>query len=145
MTSLLRRLRARIKYRHFERDLPREIEAHRALAQAALEKSGVEADEARYAAARALGNTTLAREDGRAIWIPLVAQQAAQDARYALRTMRRQPGFSAAAILMLTLGIGLVAGGYTVFNGLFVRGWAVPDNTRVFRATATRPGEAGAG
>ena len=68
----------------------------------------------------------------------MVAEQLIQDVRYALRTMRRQPGFSLAAILMLTIGLGLVAGGYTVFNGLFVRGWAVPENGRVFRASGAR-------
>ena len=48
------------------------------------------------------------------------------------------PGFSIAAIVMLTIGLGLVAGGYTVFNGLFIRGWAVPDNAQVFRVHGER-------
>src|SRR5688572_14850496 len=123
MPAWIRRLRARIKYRHFERDLAQEIAIHRAMSEEAHVAGGVDAGGARARAARALGNTTLAREDSRATWIPILAQQILQDARYALRAMRRQPGFSISAILMLTLGIGLVAGGYTVFNGLFVRGW----------------------
>jgi len=61
-----------------------------------------------------------------------------QDVRYALHAMRRQPGFHIAAISMLAIGLGLIAGGYTTFNGLFVRGWAVPDNAQVFRAGAER-------
>ena len=52
--------------------------------------------------------------------------------------MRRQPGFTLAAIVMLTLGLGLVAGGYTVFNGLFLRGWTVRDSDRVFKVDAAR-------
>jgi hypothetical protein len=99
--------------------------------------------EARAAAARALGNVTLAREDSRAMWIPIAFQQLAQDARYALRGMRRAPGFTIAAVLMLTVGLGLVAGGYTVVNGFFMRGWAVPDSSRVFRASASRQPAAG--
>lgn len=63
-----------------------------------------------------------------------VPGQFAQDTRYALRQMRRAPGFSASAVLMLAIGLGLVAGAYTVVNGIFVRGWDVPDNSSVFRA-----------
>jgi predicted permease len=99
---------------------------------------GMTPDVARAAALRKFGNVALVREDTRAVWIPLLADQAMQDVRYALRTMRRQPGFTLAAIVMLAIGLGLVAGGYTVFNGLFVRGWAVPDNGRVFKAAAER-------
>jgi predicted permease len=63
-----------------------------------------------------------------------------QDARYALRQMRRAPGFSAAAVLILAIGLGLVAGAYTIVNGIFVRGWAVPDNASVFRAAGSVAG-----
>lgn len=56
------------------------------------------------------------------------------DARYGFRQLRQAPGFSIAAVLMLAIGLGLVAGSYTVVNGMFIRGWDVPDNKRVFRA-----------
>ena len=56
------------------------------------------------------------------------------DARYGCRQLRQAPGFSIAAVLMLAIGLGLVAGSYTVVNGMFIRGWDVPDNRRVFRA-----------
>ena len=99
---------------------------------------GMAPDEARYAARRAFGNVTLIREQIRAVWIPVFLEQLVQDIRYAFRGMRRQPGFSAAVVAILTIGLGLLAGGYTVFNGLFVRGWAVPNSEEVFRATASR-------
>jgi predicted permease len=99
---------------------------------------GMTPQDARAAALRKFGNVALVREDARAVWIPVLADQAMQDVRYALRTMRRQPGFTIASVAMLAIGLGLVAGGYTVFNGLFLRGWAVPANDRVFRVEATR-------
>jgi predicted permease len=99
---------------------------------------GMPPEEARRAAHRAFGNVALAREDTRAVWIPALLDQFVQDTRYALRTMRRQPGFTLAAVAMLAIGLGLVAGGYTVFNGFFVRGWDLPDNARLFRASAQR-------
>ena len=69
----------------------------------------------------------------------------AQDARYALRFLRRAPGFSLATISMLTLGIGLVAGGYSVVNGLFLRPWPVPDSDEVVVASAERREQPAAG
>jgi putative ABC transport system permease protein len=62
----------------------------------------------------------------------------AQDARYALRCLRRAPGFSLATISMLMFGIGLVAGGYSIVNGLFLRPWPVPNSDDVFIARAER-------
>ena len=138
MTRWLRGVRARIKYRRFDADLAEEIAAHRELKQAELGADGMTPQEARTATARVMGNITLAREDSRAMWIPVLLQQLQQDARYALRGMRRQPGFTIAAVAMLTIGLGLVAGGYTVVNGLFFRGWAVPANSEVFRVGASR-------
>jgi predicted permease len=138
MLRLLHRLFARVRYRHFDRDLAEELEWHRAMTQASLEANGLSTDAARRRSALKLGNLTLAREESRATWIPMAWQQLWQDGRYALRGLRRSPGFSMASIGMLAVGLGLIAGGYTVFNGLFVRGWAVPDNVNVFTAHARR-------
>ena len=63
-----------------------------------------------------------------------------QDMRYALRQMRRAPGFCAAAVSMLAIGLGLVAGTYTIVNGIFMRGWAVPDSASMFRAGGSLAG-----
>jgi putative ABC transport system permease protein len=46
---------------------------------------------------------------------------------------------------MLTFGIGLVAGGYSVVNGLFLRPWPVPDSDQVVVASAERRGQPAAG
>jgi hypothetical protein len=83
MLRLLRRLRARVKYRHFERDLVEEIEFHRAMKEAELRAGGLVPSDARPAAARALGNVTLVREDSRSVWIARWLEHGWQDARYA--------------------------------------------------------------
>lgn len=74
-----------------------------------------------------------------------ILHELAQDARYALRFLRRAPGFSLATISMLTLGIGLVAGAYSVVNGLFLRPWPVPDADDVVVASAERREQPAAG
>ena len=143
--SLLRRLRARLRYRQFDRDLAEELEAHRAMAEAAARADGHEGAASKHRAAMQLGNLALAREDARATWFPRMLHDGVQDGRYALRGIRRSPGFSAAVIAMLTLGLGLVAGGYTVLNGLFLRGWDLPESGQVFRAAAERVAAPSAG
>jgi predicted permease len=94
--------------------------------------------DARAAAIRKFGNIARIKEDTRAVWVPIWFDQLSQDLRYAARTMRRQPGFTVAAVAMLAIGLGLVAGGYTVFNGFFVRGWNLPDNDQLFTVQANR-------
>jgi putative ABC transport system permease protein len=102
-------------------------------------KRRIKAQQGRVAASsRLLGNVPLTRVGAFVSSLPVLIWQFAQDARFALRAMRRQPGFSVAAISMLTVGLGLIAGGYTVFNGLFLRGWALPESAQVFRVDAER-------
>ena len=136
MFSLLRRLRARLKYRHHERDLAQEIEIHRAMAQQDLEARGLTTADARPAAIRALGNTTYMREEARSVWIARWVEQLRQDLRYAGRGMRRQPGFSIAAILILALGVSTLTVAYSLTNARLLRPWQVanPDSVLIVRA-----------
>jgi hypothetical protein len=54
-----------------------------------------------------------------------------QDLRYALRNLRRQPGFAIVAILALGCAIGLNTSLFTVFNAIAIRPWPVADAGRV--------------
>src|SRR6476660_4075110 len=107
MRELLRRVWYVIRQRRFERDLAEEIEFHRAMAQRDLEQRGVDAATADGAARRLLGNTTLAREDSRGVWIWPWLESIGQDAAYAMRNRRRQPGFTTVVIAVLATVIGL--------------------------------------
>ena len=77
-----------------EDDLDRELSAHLELEAKELRDGGLAADEARFAARRALGNPALIKEDTRAMWGWTSMERCAQDLRFAIRTLRKSPSFT---------------------------------------------------
>ncbi|MDE3180081.1 MAG: ABC transporter permease [Acidobacteriota bacterium] len=96
------RLRAR------EVDLERELQTHIELEAEEQSEAGVPPEEARFAARRALGNTTQIKEDVRAIWGSQWLETLLQDIRFGLRQFRRNPAFTAVAVTVAALGIAAV-------------------------------------
>ena len=131
MRKLFRRLQHLFRSRQIERDLIEELESHRAMQQARLEASGVPASDAAYASRRALGNTTLAREDARSVWIWPWLDSVRQDVMYALRALGRNPGFSAAVILVTSFGIGATTSVFGLVDGLVLKPLPVRNPERL--------------
>src|SRR5215471_16066138 len=115
-----RNLRDRISG-HTDQDLDRELRAHLEAEAEQQQDSGLAAEQARYAARRALGNTTLVKEEVREMWGWTSVERLLQDLRYAIRVLRSAPVFTIVALLSITLGIAANATVFSLIDAMWFR------------------------
>ena len=115
-----------------DQDFADEIKAHLELETDRLIAGGMSAEAARDAAARAFGNRTAARERFHESRRFLLLEQLAQDLRYAVRAIRRSPGFALISTVILAIGISVNTTAFSVINAFFFRDYpGVADRSRL--------------
>ncbi len=114
------------------RDLSVSIQEHLEEKIDELMEEGMSRQEAVHAARRAFGNVSLIEERSREEWVWPELEGLWADLKYALRQLRKRPGFALTAILTLTLGIGANVVVFGVLNALIVRPLNVADPHRLY-------------
>jgi predicted permease len=114
-----------------KKELDEEIASHLRMAIADRVARGATEEGARAAAEREMGNLPLAKDVTRETWGWVWLERLGQDVRYALRQMRRSPGFAATAVGTLALGIGAAAAMFTVVDHVLLRTLPYKDAGRL--------------
>ena len=117
--------------RRKDRDFQRELKAHLDLEAERRIAEGVPGDEARRLAARDFGSATAARERHYESGHNMFIDNLIRDGRYALRTLVRSPGYAAAAVLTLALGIGANTAIFSAMDEILMRPPDVPEPQRL--------------
>ncbi|MGD0008064.1 MAG: ABC transporter permease [Terriglobia bacterium] len=133
LAELGRRVLMLFRRRQFDADLEEEMRLHRELREQEHIERGLSPKEAHYAALRRFGNALVLREESRDMWGWNWLENLLQDARYGLRQLRRNPGFTAAAVITLAMGIGTTTALFTVVHSVLLQPLPFKDSARLLR------------
>ncbi len=132
---LVSRIRGLLTRRRLDEDFRQELHSHLDLLINENIRRGMTPDEARRAAHVHLGGVAQLRETNRELqglpWLETLTQ----DLRYALRVLRKSPGFAAAAVLVLALGTGASAGIFAFADAALIKPLPYPNPARLVDVT----------
>ncbi len=133
------RCRALLDRGRADRELDDELRDHVEREIAARCARGTPPAQARRQALAALGGLASARDRVRSVRFGALPEQALQDVRHGLRLLLRNPGFTAATVLTLTLGIGATTTVFSVVDAVLLQPPPFPDPGRLVTLWQTDP------
>jgi putative ABC transport system permease protein len=127
-----------------DRELDAEMAVHLEFAMEENVRRGLPAAEARRQALIQFGGPQQAKEQHREVRGLPFLEVVLQDVRFALRLLRKNPGFATVTILTLALGMGATTAIFSVVNGVLLRPLPYQNSERLVRIEETHPGAPGA-
>src|SRR5580693_4703813 len=118
------------RQRRIEDEIRQEMGSHMAFLEEEERAQGADPSAARRNARLRFGNDGVYREQTREANLAMWLDDVFRDIRFAYRQLLRNPGFAAAAVLLLGLGIGVNAAIFTVISSVILRPLAVPEPER---------------
>jgi len=138
--ALLRRISNLFRRVPLDRDIDAELQSHIDLRTDENIARGMSPEDARRDAILRFGNPTSTRERVTAADTTLGLANLTRDVRYALRQLRRSPGFALTAILTLALGIGANVVVFGVLNALILQPLQIPGANHLFEIVQKEQG-----
>lgn len=135
--ALLRRILNTFRRGRLDRRIDDELAFHVEMRVRDYERDGMGPADARREAVRRVGNPLVLRDRTRDVDLSVRLETAWLDARYAARALLRTPGFAAAAVLTLAIGIGANTAMFAVVYGILLQPLPYPDADKLFTVFQT--------